>query len=183
MFRRGDDPRLQTFDHFRRACADEVRIFGIALIRAAPAIIAGHRDDGGEAPIDSGNRHLRRRDVADAANQLEITRRPEADVVREDRRADDVAVAVDAIRSPDDRNCLLAAGRIHRRVVERVGQGQPVIDARVAIVVRPGPAAVEDGTEVIGADVGRSDGGDTGLNDLSDFFLHAHPRQEIVDAL
>jgi hypothetical protein len=66
-----------------------------------------------------------------------IVRRAEADVVREDRRADDVRVAVHRVGAPDHRDADAAVGGVDRGGVERVGRLEPLRRGREVVAAGP----------------------------------------------
>ena len=63
-------------------------VFRIALIGAAPAVVARHGDGRRERPILPGHARFDRRDLANLAHERGIVAAPKTDVVREDRGAD-----------------------------------------------------------------------------------------------
>ena len=102
--------------------------------------------------------------------------------MREQRRPDDIAVAVNGVRAPQDRDRRRAARRIDRGVVKCVGEFQIFRRRRVIVAARRRIAAVEDRAETIGQKVPRFYGGDVRLNDLADFLLQRHPLHDFGDA-
>ena len=108
------------------------------LVRAyAKAYIAGMqgdlREDG--AAVATA-KHFIGDGATDAAGQLCIVRGAQADVVREQRRAHHVVVAVHGIGAPDDRHRVARIGR-HRCLVVAVGQVHPVAQRGVLVHARP----------------------------------------------
>ena len=175
---------MQAADDRLGVGADERGIGRIAFVSPAPARILRHRNRRREHPGDPGRPDRPRGGVADARQQRRIVRRAETDVVREERRAVDVVVAVDRVGAPDDRDLDRHVGR-HRRVVEALRQCEPVGHARVLAVARPGAAAIEDRAEIVAPDIVRSDRPDVGLGHLPDLLLERHsgddpPNQRFV---
>ena len=97
-------------------------ILAEALVGAAPAFVAGDADARAEAPRDAGCAHLLGGRLADFPQERGVTSGTEADVVREDRGAEDVAVAVDGIDAVDDGN---AEARAECLFLERVDHVDP----------------------------------------------------------
>src|SRR5690606_13272667 len=162
---------LQAFHHGAGALRHRLRVLRVALVGAAPAHVLRHRHGRGEGPLHAGGAGLDRGDLADPALQLDVAGRAQADVVREQGGADHVALAVHGVDAPDDRDRLAAAGGVHRRLPEGVGQLQPLFRPGVVLAARIGAAAGEDRTEAVLAHVLRGDRGDVALDDLPDLLL------------
>ena len=174
---------LQSLDQRCAHARDELRVFGIAFVGAAPAIVARHGDGGGEVPVDPGRLDLQRGGGADAADEVGVAGRTQADVVREDRRADDVGVAVDRIGAPDGGNGGLAAGeRPGRSGPHLVGEAQPFGGGREFVAVGAAVAAVEVAAEAVALHVLGGEGIDLRLDELRDLALEAHARNQVGDA-
>ena len=88
---------LQPLDHRAGIAAHQCRILRIALIGAAPAIVLRHGQRRSERPVDPRRGRLRRGRRADPPDQVGIMRRAQRAVVREERRANDVVVAMDGV--------------------------------------------------------------------------------------
>ena len=101
---------LQAFDISAAKPPDQGRVLGKTLVRAAPARVAGHRQRGREHPLDARGTHGPRRRLAQLAHEARIGRCTQADVVREQRRPENVVVSVDGVRAPDQRNRHLPTG-------------------------------------------------------------------------
>ena len=114
---------LQAADRRFAELGDEVRIFGEAFVGAAPALVARHRDAGGEGPMDARGADLFRRDAADFFDQLRIARAAQADVVREDHRAEHVVVAVHGVDAVENRDAEPRLERLLLAAVVGVGPG------------------------------------------------------------
>ena len=117
----GADLALDAFDHRAGVIGLDLWLLRIALVCPPPAIVADDGERGGKGPVDAGSRSLDRGDVADLAHQVAVAGGAESDIVREERGARDVVVAVDGIGAPDHGNCGATVAACHRRVVERVG--------------------------------------------------------------
>ena len=191
VLRRGDHPllakevraadrALEAFDQRARVQGDDLRVFRVALVGAAPAIVPGHGDGRPEVPVQAGGAHLAGRDLADAADQLRIPGRAEPDVVGEDRRADHVVVAVHRVHAPDHRNADTAVRGVGGGFVEGIGQRQPVLRRGMLVVAGKRAAAVQHGAQVEPPHVPRRDGADLRLDDLADLLADGHPLEQIV---
>src|SRR5690606_14301739 len=86
------DRPLQAKGQGTGVAPGDLRVLAEALVAAAPAVVARHREGGAEGPVGAGDGHLKRGRLADASDQVGIARGAEADVVREDGGADDVVV-------------------------------------------------------------------------------------------
>ena len=166
---------LQPLDQRRAERCDDPRIFGIAFVSPAPAVVPRDGDGGREVPVDAGRRDLHRGCRADPAEQVGITRRAQTDIVREDRRADDVGVAVDRVGAPDGRDDRLATGhRPRRSEIHLVGEAQPLRAGSEFVAIGAAIAAVEIGAEAIARHVLGSEAVDLRLDELGDLALDAH---------
>jgi len=114
--------------HSRGVCAHDLRILGVALVRATPAIVANHCYGRCEHPVDARHRHFLRGRRSDALDQVWIVSGAERAVVREEGGADHVVVTVNGIGAPDDGNRGRATRRVHRGVVVLIRQRDPVTD-------------------------------------------------------
>ena len=97
----------------RRPGSRPARGLAVALVGAAPALVARDREAGREVPVDARARNLARGHARGGLDDRRIARAAHADVVREDRRALDGAVAVDGVdavehRDPEPRRQRLA---------------------------------------------------------------------------
>ena len=175
------DRALQPFDHLSGIGLNDLWLFRIAFVGPTPAVVLHHRHRRREAPVDAGRRRFRRGRRADTPDQRRVARRAKADIVREQRRADDIVVAMHRVGAPDDRHDRPPIAALHRRVVERVEQLQPFRGRGEFIAVGRRIAAVEDRTEFVRLEVLGRDRGDIDLDQLADLILHAHPLQDRVD--
>ena len=89
---------------------------------------------------------------------------------------------MDRVGPPDDRHADTAVGSVHRSLVKIVGCLQPVGRRRKVVTVGTTVAADQDGAEVIGPDVFRSDATQVRLNQLADLLLERHARQQFGDS-
>jgi hypothetical protein len=117
--------------------------------------------------------------VPDLLEQPRVAGRAEADVVREDRRALQVAVAVDRVHAVQDRDA--EPGLQGRRLVAVDHVGPRL--RRVAGRDRAAPG--EDAAERVGGDQRRIrvDVDPFGLGHLPDLLGQGHPAQQVVDPL
>jgi len=191
VLRRGDDPllaeelgaadrALESLDQGSRVQGDDLGVFRVAFVRAAPAVVPCDGDGRTEVPVQAGGAHLAGRDLADAANQIGIPGRAEPDVVGEDRRTDHVVVAVYGVHAPDHRNADSAVRGVGRGFVKLVGQREPVLRLSVLVVAGKRAAAVQHRAQVEPSHVPRRDRADFRLNDLADLLAQGHPLEQIV---
>ena len=127
---------LQASHDGGRIARGDARVLRVAFVGPAPAIVANHGQRRRECPLESGGSHLQCGCRANLTQQVRIIRRTEANVVRKDRCAIDVAVTVHGIRSPDDRNRRQAGRRLHRGIVEGVGGCKPIAGGGPLVAVR-----------------------------------------------
>jgi hypothetical protein len=119
----------------------------------------------------------------DALNEISVTRRAETDVVREQRRTDHVVVPVNGVGAPDDGNRRRPTGRVHRRVVESIGELHPIGDRCLFVVAGERAAAVEDGPEAILAHILGCHIANFRLHHLPDLLFERHAREQLGDVL
>ncbi len=173
---------LQAAHHRRGIRTHEFGRLRIALVGATPTVVARHGDARGEDPVKARRGSLHRRCRANSAQQLRVVRGAEGDVVRKDRGACDVAVAVHGIDPEHHRNRHVARARFDRH--RTIGPGR----------VDPGPgarpiggaewrriAAGQHRTERVAAQVTRRHARNVALDHLADFLLEAHPREQATD--
>ena len=188
----GDDPAraeefgraghsLQALDHRAGKGTHDLGMLGEAFIGAPPAVVADDGEGRREVPVDAGHRHLDRGHFADPADEVGIAGRAEADILREDGRADDIGMAVDRVDAPHHRNPQPVIRSAHRRVPIGVGQGQPVRRGRILAAAGCAVAAGEHRAEAVAAIFLGRDAGDVGLHDLGNLLLERHPREHLVD--
>ncbi len=70
---------------------------------------------------------------------------------------------------------------VRRCVIEPVRKGEPLTRWSKLVAIRRGVTTVEDGAEVIVAQIFRNDAGDIGLDDLSDLLLERHGRDHYIE--
>ena len=169
---------LQTSEHAFGEGADDGRIFGVALVGAAPAVVAHHRQGRREGPVDAGGRNLRRGRRADPLQQGGVAGGAETDVVREDGGAEDVVVAMHGVRAPQHG---YAGGGRQRRLVMGVGQAQPIAHRGALVAVRPRTAAVQHRPQRVFAGVVRREIGDLPLQHLADLRRQGHGGEQAAD--
>ena len=175
------DSALQAFDHGRGIAGNQLRAFRIALIGAAPSVIANHGEGRGECPFLAGDADFSRGDGADLADQIRIVRGPEADIVREKCCPDDIVMAMNRIRSPQGRNADPAIAGVSRGLEIGIRQRQPGGRGSVIVVTRAGIATVEHGAEIVSTDLIGSDRADISLDHLADLLLKRHAGQQFID--
>lgn len=180
---RGSHPALQPLHHGGGIAGHHVRRFGVAFVGASPAIILGYGNGRRERPLHAGNAALQRGDATDLPQQLRIARGAQPDVVREQRGANDVALPVHGIDAEQQRNGLAAFRRVHRGVVEGVGQRQPFGRRGVVAATGIGVATGQDRAKPVAAHIVGGDAGDVTLHQLADLFLHRHAGHQVGDAL
>ena len=173
-------PALEPIHVGRGVCAGDGGILGEPLVGPAPAIVAHHRQGGREGPVLARDADLLRGRAGDPAHQAGVARGAEADVVREERGAEHVAVPVDRVDPQHDGNLHRAVGG-ERCVPEGVGEREPGGRRGVLVVVRPGPATVQHRSDVILADLSRGDALDLRLRHLAHLLGEAHARDHRGD--
>src|SRR5277367_1115849 len=80
------------------------------------------------------------------------------------------------VGAPHRRYGMRAVRDVRRCVIEPVRKGEPLTRWSKLVAIRRGVPTVEDGAEVIVAQIIRSDAGDIGLDDLSNLLLERHGR-------
>ncbi|MCW0448030.1 hypothetical protein NB706_000864 [Xanthomonas sacchari] len=165
---------LQPLDHRTGVAGHHLGRFRIALVGASPAVVLRHRHGRREGPLHAGGAGFQRGDFADPAQQRRVAGRAQADVVREQRGADDVALPVHGIDAEQHRNRLAAMRGVHRRRIERIGQRQPFGRRGVVAAAGIGIAAGQDRPQAIFAYVLRGEAADIALHQLADLLLHRH---------
>ncbi|MNV30982.1 hypothetical protein D3C71_1222710 [compost metagenome] len=172
---------LRALDVGLGECADHVRVGGVAFVGAAPAWIVRYRQGRREHPVDTRRAHRVGGGLADPLDQRGIAGRAQADVVREQRGAVDVVVAVHRIGAPDHRDRRACIGGQRGRAV-RIGQLQPLRHRGVLVHARPGAATIENRADVVLADLIRRDHLDLGLGHLTHLLRQRHLRHDLPHA-
>ena len=177
---------LATLEAFDQRCAqgrDDCRILGVAFVGATPPVILSDGDRGREVPVDPGDLDFHCGRFADAANEVGIARGAERNVVREDRGADYIGMAMNGIGAPHGRNDRFAAwhrfdgGKIHL-----VSEFEPFTRFGVFVAIRPAIAAIQIAAEPIAAHVFCGETVDLGLYQLSNLAFDAHARNQVCYA-
>ncbi len=135
---------LEPPDQRAAELGDEVRVLAEALVGPPPAHVLRDRHDRPERPADAGGARLQRRGAADLLDEGGVVGRPEADLVREDRRPDDVALAVDRVDAVQDRD---PEPRPERGLLVRVDHRVPrvgIVGDRVAVAAAQDAADARD---------------------------------------
>ena len=122
----------------------------------------------------AGYAQLSCRDTRNLAHQVRITHGAEGDIVRKERSADHIVMAVDSINAPDDRDGDFNAFRVNGCHVVGVDRREPFFDSAVLLAIRTGIAAAQDRAEPVFLDLFGRDRTVVGLNDLADFLLKGH---------
>ena len=154
------------------------RVRRIALVGAAPAVILRHGHGGRKRPVKPGHADLGGGGRTDPFDQRRIVRRAKPDVVRKQRGADDVRMAVHSIGAPDHRNADAAIALVDRGMPIGIGQLQPGGGRSLVIATGPAVAAIEHRAEVIAVHIFRRGAADIALHHLADLFLQRHPRDQ-----
>jgi hypothetical protein len=115
---------------------------------------------------------------ADPLDQRRVVHCAEPDVVREERRADDVRVAVHRVGAPDHRDPDAAVRGVDRGRIERVGRLEPFGRGREVVAAGPAVAAVEHRAEIVLAHVVGGDAAQVRLDQLADLLLERHPPEQ-----
>ena len=122
-------------------------------------------------------RQLLRRRAGDLLDELRVARRAEADVVREERRAVEVAVTVHGVGAVQDRD---REPGCECRALVAVDHVRPA-DRRVRVGLRA--AAADHRAERVRCDVRvRREEAPVDLRHLPDLLVERHPREEVGDA-
>ncbi len=100
----GVDAVLEAAHRRRAQALGQLGHLAVAFISAAPALVARHGQARRERPVDAGAGDLARGDARRGLHDLRAARAAEADLVREDRRALEPAVAVDRVDAVDHRD-------------------------------------------------------------------------------
>ena len=175
------EPALQALDHRCRVGGHDLRGLAVALVGAAPAVVAGDGQGRREGPVEAGDRHLLGRGLADAADEVRVAGGTEADIVREDGGADDVVVAVHRVDAEDGRDRGMARPALGGHGTERVRERQPFGGRGAVVAAGRGVAAGQDRAQRVVAQVLRRDGADVGLDHLADLLLEAEALHQLGD--
>ncbi len=171
---------FQARDHGASIGGDDFRIFGIAFIAAAPAVVARHGDGRGEGPVHTGRTDFLGGGATDPLDQGRIVGGAQADIVRKQRRAVDIVVAVDSVRRPDQRDRGLLA-RPYRHLIIGLDQIDPILDGGMLVAARDRAAAVFDRADMILRDFLGLDRLPFRLDDLADLFFNRHGGNDFRD--
>jgi hypothetical protein len=169
----GQDRGLVAPDGGRGHLGNELGCLAEALVRPAPALVAGDGDAGREGPANSRRSDLLGRGPGHAFDEARVTRAAEADVVREEDRPDHVVVAVDGVDAVHERDAQ--AGLEGVRLIT-------VVHLRPAggrAVGRGGAAAAQHRAEEEVSDVGLPlEARAVGLGHLADLLVERHVAEE-----
>jgi len=165
---------LEAADHGRGVFGDDAGLLRIALVGAAPAVVADDGDGGGEGPVDARDAEFARGDLADAADQVRIARGAQADVVGEDGGPDDVVVPVHRVHAEQHGDGRAAGPRLDGDLVEGLRQVEPGLGGGAVVPARAGVAAGQHRAQRVLAQVLGLDRGDVALDGLADLLLQGH---------
>ena len=172
MFRCCNNTRaLHGLNHTTCKFLDQNRIRTVGLIGPSPPGVERDRQCGSEDPVDTCGTHLLGSRFSDRSGQLRITNRAQRDVVRKNRGANDIVVAMDGIGTPYDRDARVALRRIDGGLVVAVRKIQPTLHRGILVLVGKRTTAVQHATQTIFADIIRCDVLNLALNHLGDFLL------------
>ncbi len=176
--RRGEIVALQAVNEGDAQLGHEVGILAVTLVGASPANILRHRDHRGIVPVNAGGDHLLGSRAPDLLDQIGVTSRAQADVLREDGRAAQIVVSVNGIHAVNDRD---AEARVKRALLEARRHLDPRLD-RITIGGITAAAAQNTADSKLGHVSGR----EAVLLDqrhLPDLLVERHPPQKIGDAI
>ena len=145
-------------------------ILAVGLVGAAPPVVTGHAHARREGPRDAGRARLGRRDPSLLVGQRRVVGGADPDVVREERRAGEVVVAVHGVDAVDHRDLQRCCERLPLVPVDHVG---PCLRR---VRRRHRAAAGQQRAEPVLGDVGAvADRGALGLRHLPDLVGQRHP--------
>ena len=171
---------LQSVDQRGSERFDDIGIFRIAFVGAAPAEITGHRHGRREHPADAGCGDFFGGRYADGLDQGRIIGCAQPKIVRKQRGTENIVVAVHGIGAPEHR--YAGAADIHGGIMVGIGKCQPIVRLGLLVGLRERTAAVQDRTERVFADVRWRGAADFGLDHLADFLLERHRGKDAVNA-
>jgi len=148
----------------------------VALVGAAPALVARDRDAGREVPVQAGACHLARRDARSGLHGRRIARAAHPDVVGEDRRALDRSVAVDGIHAVEHRDPEPRRQRLALIAVVHLDPGGGLIWFGQRVRARQNRTKHESANFRAVFESFH-----IGLSHLADFFVQRHLRQQRLD--
>ena len=167
---------LQTNRRRNAEFGDKFRVVGIAFVGAAPAFVLRDGNARRERPADAGAGNFSGGHAFGALDELGVVRRAEGDVMREDRCAINVVMAVDGINAVKQGNLQ---PRLQRLRLKTIGKIQPVLRRVAAGGI--GRAAAQDGAEKIFFNVSLVfQRAGIHLHHLADFFVERHLREQGV---
>ena len=147
-----------------------------ALVGAPPALVARDREAGREVPVDAGAGDLARGDARGGLDDRGIARAAHADVVREDRRALDRAVAVDGVDAVEHRDPEPRRQRLALVAIVHLDPGGGLVGLGQRIGARQHRAE----QEVVNF-LAVLERFHVGLGHLADLFVQRHLRQQRLD--
>ena len=172
---------LHRGNECRGIVAHQRRIRRVTFVGSAPARALHHRQSGGENPAYAGCPYLFGGEMRDAPDKFGIMRRAQADIMRKQRCAEHIVVAVNSVGSPDNRNLGRQIGR-HRGFMVVAGERHPIGNRSLLLTPRPCPAAVQNRANIMLAGLIRRDRPDIRLGHLPDFLPQGHLTQNGDDA-
>ena len=168
---------LQSERHCPGIACDQRGVGGIAFIAAAPAHVLRNGEGGGEGPLDPAGRYFIGGGRPDPLDQRRVMRGAKADIVREDRRAGQVGVAVDRVDPEQDRDTRRLA--VRAILADELG---PAPAGRALVAERAAVAPRQDRPERVAVEIFGCDRADVGLDRLPDLLLDGHAGDHPVDA-
>jgi hypothetical protein len=193
---------LQPLDVAAAHRRGQGRLLRPGLVVAAPAVVPGQVLDRGEVPGPARRLERLGGDLAALLGRIRVPGRAHPDRVREQRRLERVAEAVDRVHAEDDRD--VQPGVLDRVVLDRIGPLGPACAGVVGGVV--GAASQDRAGEVLDQDVVQAVGlqrivvatgivavavggigrvaqpADHDLVHLADLLGQRHPTQQVLDA-
>src|SRR5439155_17662738 len=92
----------------------------------APTIVTDDCEGGSECPLDPCRANLLCCDLPNLPYQLRIVCASQPNVMRKYSCTHNIVVTVHSVRSPHRRNWMRSMRGIHRRVIEPIGECQPL---------------------------------------------------------
>ena len=156
------------------------RIFRVAFIGPPPAIILRHCQGRCEIPIEAGGAYFLCCNSRDAPEQIRVPGSAQPDIVREDHRTLDIAVAMDCVRAPEQGDSHAPIGNVGRCGPEIIGQRDPLLNRGHLSSARGAVAPIQNRPEIIALRLLGRHCRDVGLENLSDFFLERHFFEQLL---
>src|SRR5262249_18830961 len=150
--------------------------FTEAFVGSAPAVVLRHGDTRSEVPVNAGAAHLDRGDAVNFFDERWVARAAEADVMREDHGAEDVAMPMHGVNTVEQRYAKSCSERLLLAVVVRFC---PCL-GRIAFF-RVGVAAAKDRAKSELTDIAKvAQVLQVGLRHLPDLLGERHPTEQLT---